>query len=118
MTKEKLITYLNCFLRYAFGALFIVAGVAKLSGTALEVQAFQTIGLGMWFLYFVGIWELVAGVLMFITSKKYFGALLIVCVCFGAFLAQVFVLHQDWIHTVVLGSLAVHLTYQNRKKNV
>jgi hypothetical protein len=32
----------------------------------------------------------------------------------GAFFAQVFFLHEDWIHTIVIGAILVALVYVQR----
>ena len=106
--------YLRLVLAYILGALFIAAAVMKLLGTKMEVQVFQTVGLGMWFMYFVGVFELLAGVLTLIKKYRRIGLILIALVCVGAGIAQVFAIKQDWIHTVVLALLASWLAYKEK----
>lgn len=101
MNREKVMKFGSMFLRYAFGALFLLAGAMKLYGVPMLVAEFDTVGLGQWFRYFVGVWEIVGGVLILLPTKRHFGAVLLFLASFGAFIAQIMTIHQDWIHTVV-----------------
>ena len=101
MNREKVTKFGSMFLRYAFGALFLLAGAMKLYGVPMLVAEFDTVGLGQWFRYFVGVWEIVGGILIFLPTKRHFGAALLFLASFGAFIAQIMAIHQDWIHTVV-----------------
>ena len=112
---KSIIHYIRIVLVFAFAALFLFAAYMKLAGNPMEVAAFQKVGLGMWFMYFVGVWELVAAVLVCIKKYRSIGLALIFLALIGAFLAQVFAIKQDWIHTVVLGALAFWLLYPGLK---
>jgi putative oxidoreductase len=118
MNKEKIMKFGGMFLRYAFGALFLIAGTMKLYGVPMLVAEFDTIGLGQWFRYFVGIWELVGGILMFVPMKRHIGAVLLFLASFGAFIAQIMTIHQDWIHTVVFMVLIGILIRQDKERYV
>ncbi len=107
--------YLRLVLAYILAALFIAASIMKFVGTKMEVQAFQTVGIGMWFMYFVGTWELIGGVLTLIKKYRRIGLILIALACVGAGIAQVFAIKQDWIHTVVLALLAAWLAYKEER---
>lgn len=102
-------------LAYILAALFVAAALMKLSGNKMEVETFQKVGIGMWFMYFVGVWELLAGVLTFTKEYRRIGLILIALACVGAGIAQVFVIKQDWIHTVVLALLAGYLVHKEGK---
>ncbi len=114
--NRKIITYGLVCLRYTFGAFFVIFGVMAIYGLPMFIDTFNTINFGQWFRYFVGAWELVAGILLFVPSMRHFGAVLLFLVCGGAFLAQVSVLHQDWIHTIVLMALCALLIFQDRSR--
>lgn len=116
--KQSKSYYVKLTLIYILGVLFIAASLMKLSGNKMEVAVFQTVGLGMWFMYFVGVWELVAGVLTLIKKYRRIGLILIALACVGAGIAQVFAIKQDWIHTVVLAVLAGWLAYKEEKEVV
>lgn len=113
---EKIIKYGSLALRGIFGAIFIAAGVAKLYGVPMLVAEFDIVGLGQWFRYFVGIWEVAGGILILLPAQRHWGALLLFLASIGAFIAQVLVIHQDWIHTVVFALLIGILLYQDRDR--
>lgn len=110
--KQSKVYYLRLVLACVLGVLFIAASMMKLLGTKMEVEVFQIVGIGMWFMYFVGVWELLAGVLTLIKKYRRIGLILIALACVGAGIAQVFAIKQDWVHTVVLALLAGWLAYK------
>ncbi len=114
MTQSKTY-YVKLALIYILGALFVMASIMKLTGNKMEVEVFQKVGIGMWFMYFVGVWELLGGVLTFIKTYRKIGLILIALACVGAGIAQVFAIKQDWIHAVVLALLAGWLAYKEGK---
>jgi putative oxidoreductase len=101
-------------LRALIAALFLFAAFAKLSGQQMMVDEFNTVGLGQWFRYFTGLLELVGGLAVLAPPVSAFGALLLLCVDVGAFIAQIGALHMDWIHTVVIGAMLAALAYLQR----
>ena len=103
-------------LRVLMAALFLFAAFMKLSGNAMMVEEFEVVGLGQWFRYFTGVIEAVGGIALLIPSISAFGALLLLCVDIGAFIAQVTVIHQDWIHTIVIGVILAVLVYMQRQQ--
>ena len=114
--KQSKTYYLKLILAYILGAIFVAASVMKLSGSKMEVELFQKVGIGMWFMYFVAVWELTAGVLTFIKKYRRIGLILIALASVGAGFAQVFAIKQDWIHTVVLAFLAGRLAYEEGRR--
>ena len=95
-------------------AVFVPAGITKLVGTSMSIREFELIGFGTWFRYFTGVLELAGAVLAFVPPLSAFGTLLLLAVDVGAFVAQVTVLHMDWIHTIVIGAVLVTLAYLQR----
>ena len=101
-------------LRVVIAALFLIASFMKLSGQPMMVQEFDTVGLGQWFRVFTGVLELVGAVATRVPSVSVLGAVLLLLVDAGAFVAQVAVIHMDWIHTIVIGAVIAALIYLQR----
>lgn len=101
-------------LRVLMAALFLFAAAMKLTGQSAMVAEFATVGLGQWFRYLTGLMELTGGVMVLLPRRSILGAGLLLLVDAGAFVAQVAVLHMDWIHTVVIGALLVALIVLQR----
>ena len=101
-------------LRILVAGLFAFAAFMKLSGQPTMVQEFGVVGLGDWFRIFTGLVEIVgvAAVLYPVTTA--WGALVLLCVDVGAFIAQVTRIHQDWVHTIVIGAVVAGLLYLTR----
>jgi uncharacterized membrane protein YphA (DoxX/SURF4 family) len=89
-------------LKFLLAALFIITGGAKLVGLPATVDMFERVGFGQWYRYLTALLELGGAGLLLWPSTTALGALLLMIVSVGAFLAQLFVLHEDIIHTVVL----------------
>lgn len=103
-------------LRVVLAALFLAVGVLKLVGIEMEVQVFDAVGLGQWLRYATGLAEVVGGIMLLVPSVSAFGALILLAVDIGALWAQVTILHQDWIHVVVIGALLLWLIYVQRQQ--
>jgi putative oxidoreductase len=103
-------------LKIAFAALFVLTGWAKLYGVPPMIEIFEKVGLGQWFRYFTGVLELLGAALLLWPGTTAFGALLLTVVCIGAFFAQLFILHEDVIHAIVLGAIlaAIVWTYRDQ----
>jgi putative oxidoreductase len=108
------INILTWVLRVLMAGLFLFAAFGKLSDQPMMVQEFDTIGLGQWFRYFTGGIELVGAFALLVPIVSAFAALVLLLVDIGAFIAQVAVLHVDWIHTIVIGAILVALSYLQR----
>jgi uncharacterized membrane protein YphA (DoxX/SURF4 family) len=102
-------------LRVLLGAVFLLAAFMKLSGKPMMVAEFDKVGLGQWFRYFTASLEVIGGVAVFIPRFSIKGALVLLLVDAGAFVAQVSVLHIDWIHTIVIAALLGTLVQLQRK---
>jgi uncharacterized membrane protein YphA (DoxX/SURF4 family) len=102
-------------LRLLFAALFLFAGFMKVTSQPMMVAEFDVVGLGQWFRFLTGGLELLGAVTLLVPRASALGALLLLLVDLGAFVAQVTVLHVDWIHTVVIGLLLAVLVYLQRE---
>ena len=101
-------------LRVVVAALFLFAASMKLTSQPMMVQEFDMVGLGQWFLYFTGVLEVVGAVAILIPSVSVLGAVLVLAIDAGAFVAQVAAIHSDWIHTIVIGAVIAALIYLQR----
>jgi putative oxidoreductase len=101
-------------LRALMAALFLFAAYAKLSGNPMMVTEFGKVGLGDWFRVFTGVLELVGGVLILVPAASALAALLLLCVDIGALVAQLTVIHQDWIHPLPIAAILIAILYLQR----
>ena len=91
-------------LRILVAGLFAFAGFMKLSGQPMMVAEFGVVGLGDWFRIFTGAVEIIGALAVIYPVTTAWGALLLLCVDAGAFIAQITRIHQDWVHTIVIGA--------------
>jgi putative oxidoreductase len=103
-------------LKIVFALAFIAAGSMKLYGLPQMVAEFDTVGLGQWFRYFTGLLEVGGAILLLIPRTTFFGAIALTAVCIGAFFAQLFVLHQDSIHAIVMAAILAAIAWSQRKQ--
>ncbi len=101
-------------LRILMAALFLFGSIMKLTGQPMMVEEFSTIGFGQWFRVVTGILELAGGVAVLIPSLSPFGAIALLLVDVGDFVAQVSILHMDWIHTIVVALILCVIIYLQR----
>jgi uncharacterized membrane protein YphA (DoxX/SURF4 family) len=70
------------------GAMFIVAGGAKLMGSHSQVEHFAQWGYPLWFLYLTGIIEVGGGICLFIPKTKFYGIVVLSITMVGAALTH------------------------------
>ena len=109
-------TVIVWILRILMAALFLFASYMKLSGQPMMVEEFGLFGVGQWFRYLTGLLELAGGIAIVVPPISVFGAMLLLAVDAGALVAQLAVIHQDWIHTIVIGGILVTLIYLQRAR--
>jgi putative oxidoreductase len=103
--QSRLIKIGTWILRIVLALVFGAAGAAKLVGVAMLVAEFDKIGLGQWFRYLTGATEVIGAALVLMPGFTFYGAILLLCVCGGAFIAQIGPLNGDVVHVFVLGTL-------------
>jgi len=103
-------------LKIFLAALFLVTGGAKLVGLPAVIDVFERVGLGQWFRYLTALLELGGAALLLWPSTTAFGALLLALVSVGAFLAQLLVLHEDVIHTIVMAVILGAIVWTHRSQ--
>jgi hypothetical protein len=65
-------------------AVFALAGISKLIGNPMESQTFVQYGLPLWFMYAIGIIEIVGVVMLLVTRLRFVGAAFLTAVGIGA----------------------------------
>jgi uncharacterized membrane protein YphA (DoxX/SURF4 family) len=103
-------------LKIVFALAFIGAGAAKIFGPPAMVAEFDAVGLGQWFRYFTAALEIIGAILLLTPKTTGFGALLLAGVCGGAFFAQLFALHGDIVHTIVMGIILLAIAWTQRNQ--
>ena len=103
-------------LRILMAALFLFSSYMKLTGTPDTVAEFDTIGLGQWFRYLTGLLEVIGGIGILIPFASASAAILLFAVVAGAFVAQIAILHMDWIHPIVIGVVLAAVAYLQRDR--
>jgi putative oxidoreductase len=66
------------------GVMFIMAGGAKLMGQHSQVEHFAQWGYPLWFLYVIGLVEVVGGMCLFIPKAQYYGIVVLSFTMLGA----------------------------------
>jgi putative oxidoreductase len=101
-------------LKVLLAALFIFTGGAKLAGLPAMVDVFERVGFGQWLRYFTALLELGGAALLLWPSTTAVGALVLTIVSVGAFLAQLLVLHEDVVHTIVMALILGAIVWTHR----
>ncbi len=83
MTKKQKITYY--ILLVLVSLLFLMAAVFKFMTSAQEVAGFAQVGLPVWFMYWIGIGEVLGTIGLWVKSARYYAAEGLFLVLAGAF---------------------------------
>lgn len=111
-------TILTWVLKGFLALVFLAAAAAKLSGQPMMVAEFGKIGLGQGFRYVTGATEAAGAVLLLWPRSAFFGAIILIGICTGAFVAQVGPLRGDLIHVFGLGFLAALAAWLSRPRRL
>ena len=103
-------------LKILLAAIFIFTGGVKIAALPAMVDVFERVGLGQWFRYFTALLELGGAALLLWPSTTAFGALVLTIVSVGAFLAQLLVLHEDIVHTIVMALILGAIVWTHREQ--
>ena len=89
-------------LQILLAAAFLGAGGAKLSGAAPMVARYETIGVGQWFRYVTGIFEVGGAIALLIPKTSALAAPWLMCIMVGAIITHLAILHNPPTGPVVL----------------
>lgn len=107
-------------LRVLLAFVFIFTGYQKLAGDAAMTVLFEHIGVGSWFQYVTGGFEIAAGVLLLVPTTGLIGGLLVVAIMAGATLTNLTVPGIDQpiakdLFPLVLLAPGAFVAWQNRR---
>ncbi len=115
LNSPRILTISIWVLRVLVALMFLAAATMKLTSQPMMVAEFEQVGLGQWFRFLTGGLELIGAIAVLAPRTSILGALLLLLVDAGAFVAQIAVLHMDWVHTIVIGAVIALLIYLQRR---
>lgn len=104
-------------LRALIAALFLFAAFMELTGQPGMTGEFALVGLGQGFRYLTGVLEAAGGVALLVPAISTLGAILLLAIGAGAFVAQATRLHGDWIDTIVIAAILGVIVYLQRGRS-
>jgi putative oxidoreductase len=105
-------------LQVLVGLAMIAAGVMKLIGAPMMVEEFETIGLGQWFRYLTGGWEVIAGVLLLVPKLSGVGATVLIPVMAGAVIAHLTKLGGSPVAPLVFLAMVSVIAWGRRRQTL
>ena len=94
MRKRSVATSATTLLRWGLVAMFIGAGAAKLLGMPAMVTLFAMVGVGQWFRYAVGAYELIGAALLAYPTTEGIGARALITLMLGAAGTEILILQR------------------------
>ena len=105
-------------IRIVLALAFLGSGLFKLSGRPEVIDEFARVGLGQWLRYVTAALEIGGAALLVWPRTVALGALILTGICVGAFFAQLFRLHIDIVHTIVLATICASMAWAYRDQLV
>ena len=99
-------------------AMFLMAGVSKLTGNEQMVGMFDVIGIGQWFRYLTGGIEVLSAILLLIPRFSGIGALLLIPTMIGAILTHLFIVGGSPIVPIILLIVMGIIAYGRRDRTI
>jgi putative oxidoreductase len=103
-------------LQAAAAAMFLLAGVLKLSGVPAMVQVFDAVGIGQWFRYLTGAIEIVSGLLLLIPALAFCGAAVLAATMVGAVFTHLFIVGGSAAPAAVLLAATAGIAWMRRPR--
>jgi putative oxidoreductase len=88
MLENDMKKFIKTALWVVLGAMFLMAGGAKLMGSHSQVEHFAQWGYPLWFLYLTGIIEVGGGICLFIPKAQFYGIVVLSLTMVGAALTH------------------------------
>ena len=88
MSGDGMRKFIKTALWVVLGAMFIMAGGAKLMGSHSQVEHFAQWGYPLWFLYLTGLIEVGGGICLFIPKAQFYGIAVLSVTMVGAALTH------------------------------
>jgi uncharacterized membrane protein YphA (DoxX/SURF4 family) len=111
-------TMLTWTLTIFLAVVFLFAGGVKLIGSPAMIQEFAHIGIGQWFRYFTGVWEILGAIGILIPKYQFWATLELAVVMVGATFTNIAILHVLPLArlTALLLPLALVLAWLRRSR--
>jgi uncharacterized membrane protein YphA (DoxX/SURF4 family) len=106
--SSRVDTLVRWILRGAVTVLFCYVGASKLSQQSEWNRIFAQIGLGQWFRYFTGVFQIVGGMMVIIPRTFLIGIAMLACTMLGAIFAWIGPLHAP-ANAIIPGALLLGL---------
>jgi uncharacterized membrane protein YphA (DoxX/SURF4 family) len=87
--ERRMQKIIGWILSVLLAALFVFAAIGKLTAQAMVVTMFHQFGYTRWFMTFVGILELIAGIAILVPRTAVWGAALMMVIMVGAIVTEV-----------------------------
>lgn len=113
-TLDKALNIILWIVQLGLALVFVASGVNKLAGHPDMIALFDTVGLGQWFRYVTGIFEVAGAVMLVLPMSRFIGAGLLACVMVGAIATHLFVLHNSPALPVILFALLLFVLWGRR----
>ena len=105
-------------LQIGAAGMFLMAGFAKLSGDPQMVGMFDAIGLGQWFRYLTGSFEVLGAILLLIPRLSGLGALWLAGVMLGAVAAHLFIIGGSPLMAIFLLIVVGLVAWGRRQRTI
>ena len=105
-------------LQIAAAAMFFGAGFGKLSSDPQMVEMFDAIGIGQWFRYLTGSFEVLGAILLLIPRLSGLGGLWLVGVMLGAVATHLFILGGSPLMAIILLIVAGIIAWGRRQRTI
>jgi putative oxidoreductase len=101
------------------GIVMIGGGLSKLAGESHQVAMFKLVGLPQWFLFLVGTFEVIGGILLLVPAMTPVGSLILATIMVGAIWTHM--AQADWVSVgpvTILLALFLWIFSRNRGRAV
>jgi putative oxidoreductase len=102
-------------LQIILAMIFLTVGMAKISGVQSSVDLFQSVGMGQWLRYLVGMVEVACSVLLLFGPYASFGAGVLMIVMAGAVMSHLWLIGGSVAPAMALGLIAGCVLYLRRQ---
>ncbi len=96
--------------------MFLLVGALKWIGVDMEVQLYVAIGIGQWFRYLTGTFEILGGIGLFVPAVAPYAALLLAAVMTGAVFTHLFVIGGNPLAAILLLASTLTIAWLRREQ--
>ncbi|CAN5771939.1 hypothetical protein BH11GEM1_BH11GEM1_34660 [soil metagenome] len=116
LVRSRPATIALWILQILLAGAFLGAGSAKLAGAAPMVAIYETIGVGQWFRYVTGLFEIGGAIALLTPRLSALAAVWLICIMAGAIMTHVVILHNSPMLAIILMTGLVIVAYVRRRE--